>query len=219
MDSNQPTTTSTYMPPASAPGMFGTKIPSAVAFMVAVLLFLMPFADIKCNNMSLQQVSGLQLATGFKMKNNSSDNSYLNDIKSETVDKGITKAATKTDKKDPNLYALIALGLGVLGLILSFTNAKAAIGGAMVTGIGSAGAMIGLMLDLKKKVKMDIPDMSDKTPDNDVGNTIDKIGDKMSSLTDKLNISVDFTPWFYISVIAFLAAAFFCYKRMSAAKK
>ena len=218
MDTNQPTTTSTYVPTASAPGMFGTKIPSTVAFIVAILLFLMPFADIKCNNMSLLQVSGLQLATGFEMKNNSSDNSYLNDIKSETVDKEITKAATKSDKKDPNLYALIALGLGVLGLLLSLTKAKTAIGGAMVTGIGSAGAMIGLMLDLKKKVKMDIPDMSDKTPDNDLGNTIDKIGDKMSKMTDNLNISVDFTPWFYISVIAFLAAAFFCYKRMSATK-
>ncbi|MDZ4808291.1 MAG: hypothetical protein SGI96_08465 [Bacteroidota bacterium] len=218
MDTNQPTSPATYVPAAPSPGMFGSKIPSSIAFIVAVLLFFMPFVDIKCNNMSLQQVSGIQLATGFKMKNSSSDNSYLNDIKSETVDKNITKAATNTDKKDPNLFALIALGLGVLGLILSFTNAKAAIGGAMVTGIASAGAMIGLMLDLKKKVKMDIPDVSDKTPDNDVGNTIDKIGNKMNDLTDKMNITVDFTPWFYVSVIAFLAAAFFCYKRMSAKK-
>ena len=218
MDTNQPTTISTTLPSPNSPGMFGTKVPSAVAFIVAILLFLMPFADIRCNNMSLQQISGLQLATGFKMKNNSSDNSFLNDIKSETADKEITKATTKTDKKDPNLYALIALGLGVLGLLLSFTNAKAAIGGAMITGIGSASAMIGLMLDLKKKVKMDIPEMNNKNPDNDVGNTLDKIGDKMNNMTDNLNISVDFTPWFYISVIAFLAAAFFCYKRMSATK-
>ena len=40
----------------------------------------------------------------------------------------------------------------------------------------------------------------------------------MSDLSDKMNISVDFTPWFYISILAFLAAAFFCYKRMSAKK-
>jgi hypothetical protein len=218
MDTNQPTTP-TYAPAAAAPGMFGTKMPATVAFAVAILLFLMPFIDIKCNNMSLQQVSGIQLATGFKMKNSSSDNSFLNDVKTDTVDKGITKAATKTDKEEPNLYAMIALGLGVLGLLLSFTRAKAAISGAMVTGVASAGALIGMMLDIKKKAKLDMPNLSDKTPDNDVGNTIDKIGDKMSGLTDKMNISVDFTPWFYISVIAFLAAAFFCYKRMSAAKK
>lgn len=218
MDTNQPTSATTYAPVSAKPGMFGTKMPSTVAFAVAVLLFLMPFIDIKCNNMSLQQVSGLQLATGFKMKNNSSDNSFLNDVKTDKVDDTITKATTKTDKKDPNMYALIALGLGVLGLLLSFTNAKAALGGAMVTCIASAGALIGLMLDIKKKVKLDMPDMSDKTPDNDVGNTLDKIGDKMNDLTDKMNISVEFTPWFYIAVAAFLAAAFFCYKRMSATK-
>ena len=220
MDTNQPNTPSTtYAPSSSSPGLFGTKMPSSVAFIVAVLLFLMPFVDIKCNNMSLQQISGFQLATGFKMKNNSSGNSFLNDVKTDKVDETITKTTTNTDKKDPNLYALIALGLGVLGLLLSFTNAKAAIGGAMVTGIASAGVMIGMMLDIKKKVKLDMPNLSDKTQDNDVGNTMDKIGDKMSGLTDKMNISVDFTPWFYISVIAFLAAAFFCYKRMSTPKK
>ena len=218
MDTNQPassTTTTTSAPVSAAPGMFGTKIPSSVAFVVAVLLFFMPFIDIKCNNMSLQQVSGFQLATGFKMKNNSSDNSFLNDIKSDKVDEGITKATTKTDKKEPNLYAMIALGLGILGLLLSFTNAKAAIGGALVTGIASAGALIGMMLDIKKKIKLDMPDTGGgKSGGNDTMG-LDKIGNEMS---DKINITVDFTPWFYISVIAFLAAAFFCYKRMQSSK-
>jgi hypothetical protein len=218
MDTNQPAPATQYVPSAPNRGMFGSKIPSSVAYVVGVLLFFMPFLDIKCNNMSLQTVSGIQLATGFKMKNNSSDNSFLDDIKPSGTDETITKTATNTDKKDPNLYAMIALGLGVFGLLLSFTNAKAAIGGAMVTGIGAAGALIGMMLDVKKKVKLDIPDVSDKTPDNDVGNTIDKIGDGVNSLTDKVNITVDFTPWFYIAVVAFLAAAFFCYKRMSANK-
>lgn len=218
MDTNQPassTTTTTYAPASAAPGMFGTKIPSSVAFVVAVLLFFMPFIDIKCNNMSLQQVSGIQLATGFKMKNNSSDNSILNDLKSDKVDEGITKATTKSDNKEPNLYAMIALGLGILGLLLSFTNAKAAIGGAMVTGVASAGALIGMMLDIKKKVKLDMPDMGGKSGGDDTLG-LDKFGKEMS---DKVNITVDFTPWFYVAVIAFLAATFFCYKRMQSSKK
>jgi hypothetical protein len=212
MDTNQPTNlNTTVVTTAASPGMFGTKIPSSIAFIVALLIFFMPFVDIKCNNMSLQQVSGIQLATGFKMKNNSSDNSYLNDIKSETVDKGITKATTKTDKKEPNMYALIALGLGILGLALSFTKTKVAIGGAMVTGIASAGALIGMMLDLKKKAKFNMPELNNNLGDNDIGN-------KMSNMADKMNISLDFTPWFYFAVLAFLAAAFFAYKRMSTMK-
>jgi hypothetical protein len=216
MDTNQPTTPitpTTYSPASAAPGMFGTKIPSTVAFAVAVLLFLMPFVDIKCNGTSLQTISGVQLATGFKMKNNSSGNSFLDDMKTDKVDEGITKATTKTDKKDPNLYAMVALGLGVLGLLLTFAGAKPAIGGAMVTGIAAAGAMIGMMLDVKKKVKLDMPDTGDKG--GEIGKGLDDFGKSMS---DKMNITVDFTPWFYIAVIAFLAAAFFCYKRMSTPK-
>ena len=210
MDTNQPTTIATA---AAAPGIFGTKTPSSVAFIVAVLLFLMPFVDIKCNGASLQTISGLQLATGFKMKNNSSDNSFLNDFKSNTVDEGITKATTKTDEKDPNLYAMIALGLAVCSVLLSFTNAKAAIGGAMITGVAAAAAMIGLMIDIKKKVKLDMPDSGGNG--GSIGKGIDDFG---KSVSDKMNITVDFTSWFYIALIALLAAAFFCYKRMQVLK-
>ena len=205
MDPNQTTAQPNY---SASTGVFGTRIPSTVAYIAGILLFFMPFIDIKCNNMSLQQVSGFQLATGFKMKNNSSDNSFLNDWKTDKVDEGITKTTTKTDKKEPNLYAMVAMGLGILGLLLSFTNAKAAVGGAMVTGILSAGALVGLMLDIKKKIKLDMPATKS---DNEVGDAINKLGDNM-------NISVDFTPWFYVAVIAFLAAAFFSYRRMQAVK-
>lgn len=214
MDSNQPTTQPVYAPSPS-PGILGTKIPSSVTFVVAILLFFMPFIDIKCNNMSLQQVNGIQLATGFQMKNNSSNNSFFNDFKTDEVDKTITKTTTKTDKKDPNLFAMVALGLGILGLILSFTNAKAAIGGAMVTGVLSAASLVGLMIDIKKKVKIDMP----KTSGDSDGGILDKGFDKIGkSMSDNLNISVDFTPWFYIALIAFLAAAVFSYLRMTSKK-
>ncbi len=212
MDTNQPASQPVYTPAAAAPGVFAGKIPSTVAYIIGVLLFFMPFIDIKCNNMSLQQVNGIQLATGFKMKNKSSGNSFFNDIKTDRIDETITKATTQTDKRDPNLYAMIALGLGVLGLVLSFTNAKAAIGGAMVTGIASAGALIGLMLDIKKKVKLDMPSTGG---DGEISRGLDQIGQTVS---DKMSITVDFTPWFYIAIIAFLAAAFFSYRRMSAVK-
>lgn len=221
MDTNQTTATPSYTPKPSAPNVMASKAPSSVAFAVGVLLFFLPFVDIKCNNISLQQVSGFQLATGFQMKNNSSNNSFLNDVKSEGADQEITKATTKSDKKDPNLYAMIALGLGVLGLALSFTKARVALGGAMITGIASAGAMIGLMLDIKKKVKLDIPSTGGGSSGSGNGGAVDSLSKGFENfgkdLSDKINISVDFTPWFYVAVIAFLAAAFFCYKRMKSA--
>jgi len=206
MDTNQPTPQSqsqpVRQPGSSNPGLFGTKVPSAVAFATGVLLFFLPFVDIKCNNMSLQQVSGFQLATGFQMKDNK-DQFSLDNTRTDN-DKETTKATAKTEKKDPNLYAMVALGLGLIGLILSFTNMKAAAGGAMVTGILSAGALIGLMLDIKKKIKLDMPKTSS-------GSEMDGA---FNRLGENVRITADFTPWFYVAVIAFLVAAFFSYRRM-----
>jgi hypothetical protein len=212
MDTNQTATPPAYSPAAPSPGLFGTKIPSTVAFAIAVLLFFMPFVDIKCNNMSLQTVSGFELAKGFKTKDSGSSNSLFNDTK---ADETVTTPKSKSDNK-PNMYAIIAMGLGVVGLLLSFTNAKAAIGAAMVTGIASAGALIGLMLDIKKSVKETMPaGGTGTTGDSDLKDGLDKFSQSM----DNLKISVDFTPWFYVAIVAFLAAAFFCFKRMSSAKR
>lgn len=81
-------------------------------------------------------------------------------------------------------------------------------GAAMITGVLSAGAMIGLLLDIKKQAKIDVPNLGETQTTNNGLN----LGDM------KMGITVDFTPWFYISLIAFLAAAFFCYKRMQSSK-
>lgn len=215
MDLHQPTAPVNYPPASDPPGIFGSKVPSLVSFTVAILLFFLPFIDIKCNNTSLQTVNGIQLATGFKMKNKSSDNSFLNDLKTDKVDETITRTTTRTDKKDPNYYAMAALGLGVLGLLFSFTNAKAAIGVAMVTAIGSAGALIGMMIDIKKKVRMDMGSSDPGKQDGGIGKGLEVLGNEIS---DRMNIRVDFTPWFYVAIAAFLAAAFLSYKRMSSRK-
>ena len=214
MDQNPAGPPPAYAPPpvtfTQQPGSLSTKIPSAVAFIVGSLLFFLPFIDIKCNGTSLQQVNGIQLATGFQMKNSSSDNPFIDDIKNEDVDKGITKATTNTDKKKPNLFAMVALGLGVLGFILSLISSRAAVGGAMVTGLAAAGALIGLMIDVKNKIKLDIPSSKNKSTGDDAFE-LNKLGNEIS---DKVNITVDFTAWFYIAVIAFLLAAFFCFQRL-----
>lgn len=184
--------------PASQPGIFGTKIPSTVAFGVGILLFFMPFLDIKCNSMVLQKVSGVQLATGFKIKSPGSDNSLVGSF--EKMDDSETKVTNKPEKKDPNILALAALILGIVGLVLSLRDAKT---GGLITGTLATVALIATMIDVKSKLKTELPDLNKNS-----GNTtsdFDKLGDSMY-------IAVDFTPWFYITVIAFAAAAFFCYK-------
>ena len=76
MDTNQPTTPTPppYTPPpptyvsAATPGMFGTKIPSSVAFVVAILLFLLPFSEIRCGGSALMNNTGIGFALGKDWK-------------------------------------------------------------------------------------------------------------------------------------------------------
>lgn len=204
---NEELSTSSNIPssaPTQKPGIFGTKIPSSVAFGVGVLLFFMPFLDIRCNSMILQKVSGVQLATGFQIKSPGSDNTLVGGF--ENMNDSDTKAPTKGEKKEPNMLALAALVLGVIGLVFSLLNAKTGGTAGIITGILAAVALIATMIDVKSQVKAGMPDLRNK-PRRDDASGFDKLG-------DSIYIAVDFTPWFYIAVIAFLVAAFFCYKRM-----
>ncbi|MGZ8552189.1 MAG: hypothetical protein ACXWV8_02210 [Chitinophagaceae bacterium] len=188
---------------ASQPGIFGTKIPSSVAFGIGVLLFFMPFLDIKCNTMILQKVSGVQLATGFEIKSPGAENTLVGSL--EKMDKGDVKV-NKGEKKEPNLWALAALILGVIGLVLSLLNAKAGGPVGVITGILAAVALIATMIDVKSKLQAEMPGLQKRARGESVSG-FDKLG-------DSIYIAVDFTPWFYIAIISFLVAAFFCYKRM-----
>jgi hypothetical protein len=185
-------TTSPDIPPmpAEQKPQVKAKLPSTIAFAVGILLFLFPFIDIRCNSMSLQKVTGAELATGFKIDGPGSSNTLFNGLE-KTTGPGGNISSTKNDKKDPNVYALVALALGAVGLLLSLSNLKAGGIGGLLTGALSAAALLGLLIDVRRQLKADIGVMD-----------------------SSINIAVDFTPWFYISVISFVVAAFFSYKRM-----
>ncbi len=187
--------------PAPQPGIFGTKIPSSVAFGIGVLLFFMPFVDIKCNTMILQKVSGVQLATGFEIESPGSDNSLLGGL--DKMDKNEVKVNSR-EKRDPNMFALAALILGVIAFVLAVLDKKGSASGGVIAGTLSAASLIGALIDIKRKVKLDMPEISNRARDR---SDLDRLG-------DSIYISVDFTPWFYISVIAFVVGAWFCYKRI-----
>jgi hypothetical protein len=205
MDTNQTTASPVLIPPVPAPGIFGTKIPSAVAFAVGVLLFLLPFSEIKCGSTTLANKSGLDIALGNEWKAVSGGMFDKNDFQKKSL------PATKEQKGQTQNFAIVALGLGLLGLLLSFGNGKATAGGGGLTGLLSAGALIGLMLDLKKNFNASVANQAiDKTQEGTDSSGFDKIGESLNNIKPTLN----FTPWFYIAVIVFLVAAFFCYLRM-----
>jgi hypothetical protein len=189
MDTQPPSQTPPVV--SSVPGVFGTKFPSTVAFAVGVLLFFLPFIDIKCNNMSFQTINGVELATGFNIKGPGS-NSLFDDLENTTQ-----TTSNKKERRDPYMLALAALALGAAGLFLSFlNNSKAGGVGGFMTGLLAGASMIGMMVDVKTDLKKET--LSDNSSD--------------------VKISIDFTPWFFISLLAFLAAAYFSYRRWKTIK-
>jgi hypothetical protein len=150
----------------------------------------MPFLDLKCNNVSLQKFKGVELAMGIEIKTNDSLFGNLDSMDSNS--------ALKKEKKDPNVYALGALLLGVSGLLLSLLSSKAGGVGGLLTGSLAVVSLIMLFIDIKKQIKTEIPGMGS------------------GGGAGQMYISVDFTPMYYITVLVFIAAAVLSYKRIKA---
>lgn len=183
---NTETTTTSLPPVPPPPGILSTKIPATTSFLIALLVFLMPFLDIRCNEMSLKKINGVELATGYKIDSPGRSNSLF-----DGFDRKDNNQLSDKGKSESNMYALASLLIGLAGLGLSLLNAKTAISAAMATGALAAASLIGLMIDIKRQVSS-----------QQAGQSKDVI------------ISVDFTVWFYLALLGFLAAAWFSYKRL-----
>ena len=189
--------------PAPSRGMFGTNIPSSVAFAVGILLFFLPFVEIKCGSTPLLDKTGFSFVKGEKKWSDKKQNSPFGGNDS------LSKSSMTDGEKDPGnarYFVIAAMALGVIGFALSFGNAKTAGNAGIMAGILSAGALIAFMIDLKKSFN-----------DSMKKEAMDKGSESLGGLGD-IKVTLAFTPWFYIAVLAFLAAAFFCYKRMASVK-
>jgi len=185
-------------------GFWGTKIPGTVAFGLALLLFFMPFLEIKCNSITLQKVSGAQLATGFEIKGPGSDDSVVGSFDKMNTDH--SRVSHSRGKNDPNVFALLSLVLGVVGFVMSLIDKKGALTSGVISGILGTVSLIATLIDVKRKVKMDLPEMTGRS--SNTGSTdLEKLGDSMY-------IAVDFTAWYYITVLVFVVATWLCFKRM-----
>lgn len=204
MDTNQPTTSTTYTSKPPAPGMFGTKIPSSVAFAIGILLFLLPFSEIRCGGTKIMTKSGLDYALGKEWKT-VAGGLGSGDVQDKSMDVG------KEQKGNTQYFIIAALALGVFGFLLSFGTARTGGSGGMVAGVLAAGALIGFMLDHKKNFANSLRDQAiDKATEGADDMGLDKISNTMGDIKPTLA----FTPWYYIAVVAFIVAAIFCYMRM-----
>ena len=198
--------------PVPSPGILGTKIPSTVVFTIGILLFLMPFAELKCNQPDTKtDLGGFNLNLGGQMTVSNTGVGLAFGSEWEIAMNGLggmlsgndSKMNKEQPKQDPNYYAIAALALGIIGLIFSVAKM---IGGswiAMLAGILSAAALIGLRFDLDKKVK----DPSQVVENNE------NSSEWLNGL-DTVKFELTYTSWYYIAVLAMIAAAVLCYLRI-----
>jgi hypothetical protein len=158
---------------------------TSIAYIVAVLLFLLPFVEVKCNNKPYAENTGFGLALG-------TDYRLHNQINTGGDNKSSLKIDVTSEKGKLYISALIALILGVAGIIISITNQRR----KAVNMILGALAAISLMI-LALQIKKDLRDQTgvDNFKVNDV------------------QVSYEFTIWYYLSIISFLIASFFSFKQ------
>lgn len=205
MDTQQTTPAPVYNAP---PGIFGTKIPASVSFAIVILLFLLPFSELRCGGNTIATKTGLDMAFNKEWKMASAGWFDKNEMTSKTQ-------TQKEDKGNVQIYALAALGLCVLGFLISLAGSgKSAFSFGAIAGVLGAGALIGLMIEINRLTKL--------IDTNQAMNKGSRAGDTLgldnftNTVKDTASISVTFTPWFYVAIIALLAAAFFSYRRNTA---
>ena len=102
----------------------GTRRVSPVMFAVIGLAFLLPFVTVKCSGQDLVSMKGLDLVTGAEPDINEEFEESFNDFgEGFEVDGEETQVETEqfveSDENDPNIWAIIALGSAIAGLVVS----------------------------------------------------------------------------------------------------
>jgi hypothetical protein len=187
------------MPSTNTAAVYRRPYLSTASFAVALLLFLLPFFDIKCNNVSMVQLTGLDMAVGGRPNMSKDLQRMQNDLlpKGLNDEKGTAKSNTQGDS---HLFvtALVALLLGVVGLVLSLVNKDRNQRPIMIVGIAGAVAMIAAWIEISAYVK---------------ANARTDAGDPTGNFPGMITVSASPTFWFILSLLGYAAAAFFSYQK------
>lgn len=191
MDSPQAHASSPVPTAIPSRGLFGTKVPSSIAFLIGILLFLLPFVELRCNGAPVANNTGFGLVTGQNWKEAVTNNIFGNSIQDESA-----ASREKMHDQAPNKFAIVALALGALGLIIALIIPRS--GGALnlVIGVLAAASLIAMLFDLKSQAKSE-----NAVKSSDLG------------VNTSVGITVDGTTAFYFTVILFVLAGIFAYMR------
>lgn len=198
----EPTTTP---PPVSAPppaptGIFGTSLPVTATSVVALLLFFLPFAEIRCTSGS---GNGMISSEGMAFSNTGLGIAIGQQWKPAFAGFGNNDMGSGNTKTEANIFGLIAIIAAAATAVFSFLKQRWALRGMLFTAGLSAAALIGLFIDLKNKVK-------------DSGATGMKGGggdDEFGFMKD-VGVELVFTAWYYIAIVLLIAIIWLVSKRI-----
>ena len=168
---------------------------TTVAFAVGILLFLLPFAQLKCGGMTLAENSGIGIAIGSQWK--IAMVGGTNDLLNEKGKLGKNDKDNPLKGGGPNIFAIVALIVAAIGLGFAFSNQKYRAMIGLCTGILAFIMLIAVMVQYKMAMSSALSnDKTETLKDMDMG----------------AMVKLQFTIWYFLSLASFAAAAFFSYK-------
>ena len=182
-------TTMPFSSTASSSGILGTKIPSVGAFLIAIVLFLLPFAEIRCNGAAVATNTGLGIATGAEWKEVVTKNIFGSGFQNNSP-----ATDSKAQKQDANIFAIVALALGVIGVLIAFLTPRGGGRFNLFVGVLAAVSLMAMLIDLRSKAKSD-----------------NSIKSSELDLNGGVVVTVEGTGWFYFTIILFILGGIFSY--------
>ncbi|MBB1285561.1 hypothetical protein HRH25_14340 [Flavisolibacter sp. BT320] len=168
---------------------------TTAAYTLALLLFLLPFFNIKCNDVSMAKLSGISMATGGKP----SLSRDLEDMQNSFPGERRRSAASIDNEGQLFITALFAMLLGVAGLLYSiFNKDENQRAGMYIGGLGAL-ALIGAWIQVNSVVSENTKMQGGPSPDE--------------RFTAMMRVSASPTLWFVLCLLCFLAAAFISYQK------
>lgn len=164
---------------------------SPVSFGIAVLLFLMPFAEFKCNSGVILSNSGLGIATGHPWKQASD---FKQDDKNDKMNDS-EKIFREQLNGGPNIFALVALTTGLFGVLIYFSKINWRFMAAMCAAMLGVIMMIAVMVQYRMQIS----------------GLIKRIESVEKGLDMKVGIEMRFTIWYYLSLLFFIMPVFLNY--------
>ena len=154
-----------------------------ILFAIGLLLFLAPFLEFRVT-------TGVVGSIGWRFTGTDLLTGQRGKINGPNFNDDFSDTSSSGGFSDMNYYVLAALIFAIIGLVLSFSGKRKPVTGIM--GVLSGLALIGLFIDIRQQFG------------KATGGDANIFG---------AGVSLDFTPWFYISLLSFLAAAFISFRR------